>query len=68
MRIWLNRQEREVAPGTTIATLMADLGIDLRRNSVALNGKILRIADYPTTTLAEGDKVLTIRMIAGGTH
>lgn len=67
MRIWVNKQAREVADGTTIASLMADLGVDLRRNSVALNDRILRIADYPTTVLTEGDQVLTIRMIAGGT-
>lgn len=66
MRVSVNNREQDVPEGLTVRALMELLGVDPRRTSVALNGRVLLIAEYDTTRVSPGDAVRTIRMLAGG--
>ncbi|HEX3535939.1 MAG TPA: sulfur carrier protein ThiS [Stellaceae bacterium] len=66
-RLKVNGVEEEVAVGT-VAELLAERGIDpaARFLAVAVNGAVVRRADWPATGLAAGDKVEIVRPLQGG--
>lgn len=62
----VNGRPVELAEATPLLEYVARLGVDPRGIAVELNGRILDHADYPATTLAEGDVVEIVRMVGGG--
>ncbi len=62
----INGEERDVADGATIATLLAEL--DLRRDgiAVALNDDVVPRTDHAVRTLHDGDRIEIIVAVAGG--
>jgi sulfur carrier protein len=66
-RLRVNGVEAEVAV-TTIAELLALRGIDPKARflAVALNGAVVRRADWPEAALAAGDDVEIVRPLQGG--
>jgi sulfur carrier protein len=61
----LNGQPHTVPAGTTIASLLATLGMS-GPVLVEHNGAALFPRDYPATLLAPGDRLEIIRIVAGG--
>ena len=66
MRIQLNGQERATEPGTTLARLLAELGLDKVRVAVERNFEIVPRASYASTALAEGDRLEVVTFVGGG--
>ncbi len=66
MRIQLNGEPCEVADGTTVATLVAGLGLDRRTIAVERNREIVPRSEHAQTPLAEGDRVEIVTMVGGG--
>jgi len=66
MRIHVNGQPREVAPGTPLTALVASLGLDLRRVAVAVNGAVIPRGELGSRTLAADDRVEIIEAVGGG--
>jgi sulfur carrier protein len=66
-RLRINGVEAEVAV-TTIAELLAERGIDpqARFLAVAVNGAVVRRAEWPVAALASGDAVEIVRPLQGG--
>jgi sulfur carrier protein len=66
MRMSINGEERDVADGATIATLLAEL--DLRRDgiAVALNDDVVPRTEHAVHTLHDGDRIEIIVAVAGG--
>jgi sulfur carrier protein len=66
-RLRVNGVEAEVAV-TTIAELLALRGIDPKARflAVALNGAVVRRAEWRQTALAAGDDVEIVRPLQGG--
>jgi sulfur carrier protein len=66
MRMSINGEERDVADGATIATLLAEL--DLRRDgiAVALNDDVVPRTEHAVRTLHDGDRIEIIVAVAGG--
>lgn len=66
-RLRINGVEAEVA-AATVAELLADRGIDpgARFLAVALNGEVVRRAEWPRQPLAAGDSVEIVRPLQGG--
>jgi sulfur carrier protein len=66
-RLKVNGVEEEVAVAT-IAELLADRGIDpaVRFLAVAVNGAVVRRADWRATALAAGDRIEIVRPLQGG--
>src|SRR5260370_29382202 len=67
MRLRINGAEAEVAVAT-IAELLAEQGIDPKARflAVAVNGAVVRPAEWPAAALAAGDTVEIVRPFQGG--
>lgn len=66
MNIIVNGDEKEMADGIVISDLISELGLKAERLAVEVNRRIVRRADWPSTTLAEGDKVEIVHFVGGG--
>jgi thiamine biosynthesis protein ThiS len=66
VKISVNGTSREVAEGTSLADLLAELGVDRTGIAVALNDRVVRGAAFADQALREGDAVEIIRAAAGG--
>jgi sulfur carrier protein len=66
-RLKVNGVEEEIAV-STIAELLAARGVDpaARFLAVAVNGAVVRRAEWPNRTLAAGDAVEIVRPLSGG--
>lgn len=66
-RLKVNGIEEEVA-AATVAQLLADRGIDpgARFLAVAINGAVVRRAEWPAAALNPGDAVEIVRPLQGG--
>ena len=67
MRLRINGADAEVAVAT-IAELLAEQGIDSKARflAVAVNGAVVRRAEWPMAALAAGDSVEIVRPFQGG--
>lgn len=68
MTIELNGEARELAPGTTVGTLLAALEVPggARGVAVAVDAEVVPRGAWETTTLADGARVEVVRAIQGG--
>ncbi len=64
--VTLNGAPQTVAPGTTLAALMAATGQPPQAMSTAVNGDFVARAARETCVLREGDAVFTFQPITGG--
>jgi thiamine biosynthesis protein ThiS len=62
----LNGEERTLKEGTTVAELIAELGIKKRRIAVEVNRDIIPREEYATTELHPGDLVEVVHFVGGG--
>jgi sulfur carrier protein len=66
MQIFLNGETKEVSSEISLAELLAFFALPDKRVAVELNRKVVRRADWPTTTIAANDKVEVIHFVGGG--
>ena len=66
MRINLNGEAKEVDDGTTLQRLVEQLALAADRLAVELNYEVVRRAEWPRVTLAEGDRVEVVHFVGGG--
>lgn len=65
MKLILNGTERE-SRATQVEDLVAELGLPLAAAFVEHNGTALLRSEWAATSLADGDRLEIIRMVAGG--
>lgn len=66
MNIVVNGDNREVGEKTTVANVIADLGLTGKRIAVELNREILPFDQHATQQLQTGDKLEIVQAIGGG--
>jgi thiamine biosynthesis protein ThiS len=66
LRIIVNGEEHAASEAATIATLVEQLALRPERLAVELNGRVVRRADWPHTTLHENDRVEIVHFVGGG--
>jgi thiamine biosynthesis protein ThiS len=66
LNIIVNGDEKETTDGIAISELIVALGLKPERLAIEVNRKIVRRADWPSTTLSEGDKVEIVHFVGGG--
>ncbi|MEU5592223.1 sulfur carrier protein ThiS [Streptomyces sp. NPDC020298] len=66
LTISVNGERREVAPGTALDTLVKSLTAAPRGVAAALNETVVPRAQWPSTALAEGDRVEVLTAVQGG--
>ena len=62
----VNGEPREVPAGTTVAALLADLGVQPRGSAVERNRELVPRRDHAGTPLAAGDRVEVVTLVGGG--
>jgi thiamine biosynthesis protein ThiS len=55
-----------MAPGSTLADLVAALGLERRRVAVAVNRDIVSRRSYAERRLAAGDRIEILEAVGGG--
>jgi sulfur carrier protein len=66
LQIRLNGEAKEVGEGSTLLALVESLSLAPERVAVELNGEVVRRAEWPRVTLAEGDRVEVVHFVGGG--
>lgn len=66
MKITVNGRAREVAPGTSVATLLETLSMEIARVAVEFNRAILPRERFGATLLQEGDTLEIVQFVGGG--
>ena len=66
IRITVNGDTREVPAASSVADLLAGLGLDLRKVAVERNLEIVPRSTYAATRLAAGDTLEIVHFIGGG--
>jgi len=66
MTITLNGESREIAPGTTLGALIAQLGVRREGIAVARNDDVVPRSAVDATSLERGDTIEIIVAVAGG--
>lgn len=64
--IVLNGVEEQVAPGTTVAGLVAGLDLPSRGIAVAVDAEVVRRGDWAAYELADGARVEILTAVQGG--
>ena len=62
----MNGRPHELAPGETVATLLESLGLEAGWALVERNGEPVERSRYAEVELAEADKLVVARPVAGG--
>jgi sulfur carrier protein len=62
----VNGDDTTVAPGTTIAGLVAELGLEPRGVAVAVDGEVVTRRTWAERSLARGDRVEVLTIAQGG--
>lgn len=66
MRIEVNGEPREVAPGTTVLGLLEELGLTGVLVAVERNRDIVPRAEHARTAVADGDRLEIVQFVGGG--
>ncbi len=66
MKLLINGETREIHQATTVTGLVEELGLPGPTLLIEHNGTALRRDEWPTQTLAEGDRIEMMRISAGG--
>jgi thiamine biosynthesis protein ThiS len=66
MRIEVNGEARDVAPGTTIRALLGELGLGTTLVAVERNRDIVPRAQHEHTEIHEGDRLEIVHFVGGG--
>ncbi len=64
--IRVNGEPQSCAVGTSLADLVARLGLRAELVAVEVNGSVVRRADHPARRLAEGDEIEVVTLVGGG--
>jgi thiamine biosynthesis protein ThiS len=66
LTIIVNGNQTDIAEGSVISDLVKSLGLNAERLAIELNKRIIRRADWGSTTISEGDKVEIVHFVGGG--
>jgi len=62
----INGHPRTLAEGSTVAQLIALLGLSGKPVAVERNREVVPRAQHPTTVLADGDRLEVVTFVGGG--
>lgn len=66
LQLTVNGETRSATPGSSVAQLLSDLGLDSRKVAVERNLEIVPKSAYVETALAEGDRIEIVAFVGGG--
>ncbi len=66
MNVTINGEVRVCADGTTLASLINDLGIKVKVMAAAVNMNVVKKADWESYLLSDDDKIELLHFVGGG--
>jgi len=66
MRLIINGESKDLADVSTVATLVANLGLKADRLAIELNREIVTRTDWDRTPLHDGDQLEIVHFVGGG--
>jgi len=66
LSVELNGGQRHIAPGTTVAELLAELGVEPRHVAVEVNQAVVPRARHAEQPLRAGDRIEVVTLVGGG--
>lgn len=66
MKISINKEEMTVSGPVTLAQLLTERGVTCPGIAVAIDGKVVRRADWAATPLSDGMEITVISAVCGG--
>ena len=66
MQVEINGEKREVEEQMTLRELIESLALVPERLAIELNHSVVRRADWPQTTLKDGDRIEIVHFVGGG--
>ena len=66
VRITVNGQPRTASPGTSVAALLASMGVDPARVAIERNEEVVPRRTWPEALVNEGDKIEIVSFVGGG--
>ena len=66
IRIQVNGENREIAAGTTVSGLLAQLGLNAGRVAIEHNRRILPKTKWEETKVGAGDQFEIVQFVGGG--
>jgi len=64
--ITVNGEQRTTQPGSTVADLLREMGLDSGRVAIERNLEILSWPDWQKTMVAPGDRYEIVQFVGGG--
>jgi thiazole synthase len=68
LRLTVNGESRTATPGTTVAGLLASMGVDPARVAVERNQDVVPRRTWTEAALADGDQIEVVAFVGGGSH
>ncbi|MDQ3368200.1 MAG: sulfur carrier protein ThiS [Myxococcota bacterium] len=62
----INGEPRTIIRGSTIETVVAELGLGGKRVAVERNREVVPRAQHPSTVLVDGDRLEVVTFVGGG--
>ncbi|MEI7668679.1 MAG: sulfur carrier protein ThiS [Pseudomonadota bacterium] len=66
MQIYINGETKIFESSITVANLIENFALDMRKVAIEVNLSIVPRSHYESTMLNEGDKIEIVRFIGGG--
>jgi sulfur carrier protein len=66
VEVWVNGERRELRAGAAVLDALEALGLPRSGVAVAVDGEVVRRADWPTAALVEGARVEVLTAVQGG--
>lgn len=66
LQVEINGERREIDEDSTLKELVERLSLAPERLAIELNYTVVRRADWPHTTLREGDRIEIVHFVGGG--
>jgi sulfur carrier protein len=66
LQVEINGERREIDEHSTLKQLVERLSLAPERLAIELNHSVVRRADWPHTTLREGDHIEIVHFVGGG--
>jgi len=66
VNVTVNGEVRECSDGTTLASLINDLGIKVKVMAAAVNMNVVKKADWEDYLIREDDKIELLHFVGGG--
>ncbi len=66
MTVIVNSQPKELKTGSTVESLVMELGLEKQPCAVEVNRQLVPKKKHPLHTLAEGDVVEIVTLVGGG--